>query len=98
MLWGMPKRHTIFCQTNVSMRPTVMVAKASASAYLVRAWDLAYTISVKSYQQMIGMLEVCRHGGVLGGEVLVDLVNDELGVTEYLDLFSAHLFGKPKAS
>ncbi|CAL2266283.1 unnamed protein product [Prunus armeniaca] len=58
------------------------------------SWDLADAISVKSCQKLMGMLEVCRHGGVLGAEVLVDLMNNELSVTEYLDLFSAHLFGK----
>lgn len=45
---------------------------------ILRAWDLAYVISIKSCQQVMGMLEVCRHRGVLGGVVLVDLVNDEL--------------------
>lgn len=44
------------------------------------------------------MLKVCCHGGILGVEVLVDLIDDELGVVEYLNLSSAHLLGEPKAS
>ena len=41
----------------------------------------------------MGILKICFHGGVLGKEVMFDLMNDELGVAEYLKLFSFHLFG-----
>ncbi|CAL8152800.1 unnamed protein product [Prunus armeniaca] len=33
MVLGMPKQHMIFCQTNVSMRAAVMVAKSSFSPF-----------------------------------------------------------------
>lgn len=46
----------------------------------------------------MGMLKVCRHRDVLIIEFLVDLMDDELGVAEYLYLFSAHLLSQPEAS
>ncbi|KAI5338804.1 hypothetical protein L3X38_018076 [Prunus dulcis] len=60
---------------------------------IFRAWDLVDAISTESFQQLMGIVKVRCHGGVLGKEVLIDLMNDELGVAEYLNLFRFHLFG-----
>ncbi|CAL2236045.1 unnamed protein product [Prunus armeniaca] len=45
---------------------------------ILRARHLAYEISIGGCKQMAGMLEVGCHGHVLGSEVLVDLVDNEL--------------------
>lgn len=58
-----------------------------------RAWDLADAISAESFQHLMGIVKVRCHGDVLGKEVLIDLMNNELGVAEYLNLFIFHLFG-----
>ena len=45
---------------------------------VLRAWHLAYEISIESYKQVADMLEVGCHRDVLGREVLVDLMDNEL--------------------
>lgn len=60
---------------------------------VLRVWDLTDAISIEGLQQLVGILKVCRHEGVFGKEVMIDLMNNQLRVIEYLKLSSSHVFG-----
>ncbi|KAI5323528.1 hypothetical protein L3X38_032600 [Prunus dulcis] len=58
------------------------------SVAVFRAWDLIDVISIEGLQQLVGILEVCYHGSVFGKEVMIDLMNNQLKIAEYLNLSS----------